>query len=294
MAIPKKKRRKIVVNDTTYYWRVNHHAVLAKNLDHKPDFLPLNELPEILYYTEVYIETGARPTRRIKAHFYDERVHSRRLRNLYLLVTPRIVNAIINHIVKNYDMNEKDVVISNARVLFEGVMEEVCKRENELGRTRYEAFRKAQSEHYYNMANQAMKNNQYYEAINHYYQAVAYDKTNPHKQEALHRSINDANENARLYNLRGFKYRQLALHKTLSDYSLALADVKKAISLDPDYAISYGTYAEICYDLEDMEGFYHYLEMAFQKGMKEKIDGNIHFLLKNEKRYLKLCENYNV
>ncbi|SDI94604.1 hypothetical protein [Chryseobacterium jejuense] len=98
MAIPKKKRRIINVNQTEYYWRKESNNCL-------------------------YIETGQSPNCIIKSYFEN--------RYLYFAV-PQVVKAVIEYTIK-HKLNAKPlVIIENGLELFKAEIERHLQKENEV------------------------------------------------------------------------------------------------------------------------------------------------------------------
>ncbi|MCG8574100.1 MAG: tetratricopeptide repeat protein [Flavobacteriales bacterium] len=90
-------------------------------------------------------------------------------------------------------------------------------------------------------------------------------------------------ENATAYNNRSF------CHFILGNYEAALADINKAIELEPEHKLVHATKAEILGLLDDDEGFYQALEVAISRGIDPKIlDQRVTEKYGKDKRYKKL------
>lgn len=77
----------------------------------------------------------------------------------------------------------------------------------------------------------------------------------------------------------------------------AYADIYKAIEIDANQNIFYGTLAEICFEDNKMNEFYMNLSIALQKGIDAKMLNSakdVYEKVKDEPRFIELLERYNI
>jgi MinD-like ATPase involved in chromosome partitioning or flagellar assembly/Flp pilus assembly protein TadD len=98
-------------------------------------------------------------------------------------------------------------------------------------------------------------------------------------------------ENSSLLNTRANNYRNK------KDFKNAYMDIYKAISINSNEAVYFGTLAEIYYEDEKMEEFYYNLTIALSKGIKEsnmQSAKDIYSKLKDDVRFLELLKKYEL
>jgi tetratricopeptide (TPR) repeat protein len=252
MAIPKKKRRTIVVDDQTYYWRK------ASNI-------------------ELYIETGERYNYVIKAFFTDG----------YEFRYPSIVRAVIEYARANWKAPYGTFRIEEASEIFKKELLASAEKENQLAKERNQQFRERMTWECLDQAKECIQKNELTKAMTLLSSSIGYDKDNTKSQHLLNTIISSANKTPSLYNHRACIYRYK------KEYKKALKDIQQALILDSEFAIAYGTKAEIMYDLGDMEEFFVNYELSLKKGMTQRIDQHIHYALRENERLLGILRKYN-
>lgn len=302
MALPRKKSRTIVVGGETWYWRIqkgieldaesrlrfetSKRLALEKNPGLKKRNISIMFSAGDLKYAKVVhlvaTRAGDKPFM-IKAEFMDcERL------------LPKVVAAVVAYAQSHAQASDKVMEIHNATQVFEDAIAASDEKESELGRIRYTQYKDKESSAHEQEADRNIREGNIDAAIGYLKSAIFYDKTNIHKIRKLDRIISEDQASPRLYNQRAFAY--YGLHQTdpaAGHLEKACRDAIKATELDPDYALAYGTLAEILYAMSDTDGFYKQLETALAKGMKEKIDGDIRFRLKDEARFLALLDRFD-
>lgn len=261
MAIPKKKRRIISVNQTKYYWRKESNRCL-------------------------YIETGQSPNFIIKGYFEEG----------YFAV-PQVVRAVIDYAVYNKLDNQSFVIIENGQELFKKELENHHQNENEISdRKIIEGLEKRSQEGWdeYHAAKKCITEKDYFKALHHLISTVRVDPSKKERWFLLENFISDDIKNAELLNERAFYYRKLSEYEEYKFHCIKAAfnDIEQALKLDPNCAIAYGTLAELLYDQNDIQGFYYNWEKALQKRMTQSIDGWIKFCLKDEKEFIRISKKY--
>lgn len=207
---------------------------------------------------------------------------------------PKVVAAVIAYAQSHSQTSDKVMEIHNATQVFEDAIAASNEKESELGKIWYAQYKIKESSAHEQEADRNIREGNIYEAISDLKSSIFCDKTNIHKIRKLDRIISEDQASARLYNQRAFAYYGLYQTDPAAGYlEKAYRDAIKATELDPDYALAYGTLAEILYAMSDTEGFYKQFENALAKGMKEKIDGDIRFRLKDEPRFLALLDRFD-
>lgn len=302
MALPRKKSRTIVVQGETWYWRTNkgirmdeasklrfaesQRLAREKNPELKGKrFLMMFSGGDLQYVKTVHLiatRTGDKPFM-IKAKFVDcERL------------LPKVVASVIAYAYQHAGPGDRLLEIEDATQIFEDAIAASDEKESELGRIWYTQYKIKESSVNEQMADRYIREGNIYEAIGYLKSSIFYDKTNIHKIRKFDHLIREEQASAKLYNHRAFAYYKLCQINSEGAYlEKGYRDATKAIELDPDYAIAYGTLAEILYKMGDTEGFYRELETALQKGMTEKPDGEIRFKLKDEARFLELLDRFH-
>ncbi len=261
MAIPQKKRRRILVNQTEYYWRKESNRCL-------------------------YIETAQSPTFIVKVYFEKE----------YFAV-PQVVRAVIDYTVANKLDAQSFVIIENGQELFKRELEKHQQRENEISdRKIIELHKKRLQEGWneYHAAKKCITEKDYFKAIHHLINSIRIDPSGKERWSLLENFIFDDIKSAELLNERAFYYRKLYQYEENESYcrKAAFNDIEEALKLNSNCAVAYGTLAELMYDKDDLPGFYYNWEKALQKGMLQPIDGWINFYLKEEKEFKRISEKY--
>lgn len=269
MAIPKKKRRTIIVNKTEYYWRKESNICL-------------------------YIETGKNPNFIIKVFFHDE-----------YFALPGVVRTVINYILSNNLYTRPLIIIENGNELFKTELERQqqkrkeedeerrIKWKQEAEKSKQERIRDGWDE--YRSAKKCITEKNYFEAIRHLLYSIRIDLSKKERWSLLENCIPEDIKDAMLLNQRAFYYRILSKYE--EEYKsycrkAAFNDIEEALKLDPNCAIAYGTLAELLFDEKDLDGFYYNWEIALQKGMTEQIDGWIAFDLKEEEEFIRISKKY--
>lgn len=262
MAIPKKKRRIITVNQTEYYWRRESTRCL-------------------------YIETGQNPNHIIKA-FFDKG---------YFAV-PQVVRAVIDYTVHHQLDTQPLIIIENAHDLFKAELENHQQKEYDIFKKNTIEWIKKRIQESWDLYHSSRKNiieKNYRGAIGDLVSSLLIDSSKKERWTLLENFITDELKEVTLLNIRAFAYRSLS--KRYEDYEshcrkLAFKDIEEAIKLDPDCALSYGILAEFLYDENDLQGFYYNWEKALQKGMTHPIDHIIKFYLKDETEFKRISQKY--
>lgn len=260
MAIPKKKRRTITVNQTKYYWRKDSNICL-------------------------YIETGKSPNFIIKVFFGKG----------YFAV-PKVVHAVIDYVINNKLDNKSSIIIENGEELFKTELERHQEKINEEANektTKWHKKRNKEGWDYYHSAKKCIIEKDYFKAISDIVYSIMIDSSKKERWSLLENFISEDIKNAKLLNERAFKYRWLSKYPEYeSCRKAAFNDIEEALKLDPNCAIAYGTLAELLYDENNLQGFYSNWEKALQKGMTQPIDDFIIFDLKDENEYIRISKKY--
>lgn len=262
MAIPKKKRRIITVNDTEYYWRKENNRCL-------------------------YIENGQSPNFIIKGYF-----------DKGYFAVPQVVRAVIDYTFEHKLNNQPIVLIENAHELFKTEIERHNNNEYEKFKARLKEYNKGRGKEgweHYHFAEKLLGEKNYREAMRYLMYSIHIDSSKEERWSLLENFISEDIKNAELLTIRASTYRDLS--KRYEDYEshcrkLAFKDIEEAIKLDPDCALSYGILAEFLYDENDLQGFYYNWEKALQKGMTHPIDHIIKFYLKDETEFKRISQKY--
>lgn len=301
MALPRKKSRTIVVKGETWYWRTSkgirmdeasklrfaesQKRAIEKNPELKGKRFLMMFGSGDLQYVKTMSLVATRKSEQpfmIKAEFLDcERL------------LPKVVSAVIAYANQHAGSGDRLLEIEDASRLFEQALVGSEEKEAGIGRLRNEQYRMNRSAGFEREADDYILEGKFFDAIRPLRNAIMYDKTNPHKLRKLDHLIRDDHASAALFNQRAFSYYYLYKYDAAPGYlEKAYRDALQAIALDSDYAIAYGTLAEIQYAMGDTEGFYDNLETALQKGMTQVIDGDIGFAVKEQVRYLALLERF--
>jgi tetratricopeptide (TPR) repeat protein len=269
MAIPKKKCRTIIVNNTKYYWRKESNICL-------------------------YIETGRTPNFIIKAFFHEE----------YFAV-PGVVGAVINYTLNNELYKKPLIVIENGNELFKTELErqqQKRKKEDKERKIKWEQKAEVSKQERirdgwdeYRSAKKCIAEKNYFEAILHLLYSIRIDLSKKERWSLLENCIPEDIKDAVLLNERACYYRRLSKYE--EEYKsycrkAAFNDIEEALKLDPNCAIAYGTLAELLFDEKDLDGFYYNWEIALQKGMTQQIDGWIAFDLKEAEEFIRISKKY--
>jgi tetratricopeptide (TPR) repeat protein len=261
MAIPKKKRRIITVNQTEYYWRLESNGCL-------------------------YIETGQSPNHIIKAYF-----------DKGYFAVPQVVRAIIDYTIHHQIDTQPLVIIENAHDVFKAELENHQQKEQNKNDRKIFAWHKDLKEKgwdEYHSAKKCILEKDYFNAIFHFICSIRIDPSRKERWTLLENFITDDNKSAELLNERAYYYRELSTHVEDKSYcrKAAFKDIEEALKLNPDCAIVYGTLAELLYDENDVQGFYYNWEKALHKGMTQSISGWIKFDLKEEAEFKRISKKY--
>lgn len=302
MTLPRKKSRTIVVQDEAWYWRT--HKAIRMDEDSRLRFeeskrLAVEKNPELkgkrfmimahsgeFQYVRIMNLVATRKEGKpfmIKAEFIDcERL------------LPKVVAAVIAYALRHAKPSDKLFEIENATQLFEKTIAVSDEKENSLSKIRYAKYKQDTSQKHELEADRHISEGNLYKAIDELRSSIFYDRANHHKLRKLDNMIREDQASAKLCNHRAFTYYSLHKHDPSGGYlEKAYLDVAKALELDPECAIAYGTLAEILYAMGDTAGFYDKLETALEKGMSQKIDGEISFELKDDARFLALLERFD-
>lgn len=261
MAIPKKKRRTITIDQTEYYWRRESTRCL-------------------------YIETGQSPNHIIKAYF-DKGYFS----------VPQVVRAVIDYTIHHQLDTQPLVIIENAHELFKAELENHQQKEYEFFKRRtieWDKNLKEKGWDEYHAAKKCIIEKDYFNAIFHFISSIRIDPSRKERWALLENFITDDIKSAELLNERAYYYRELSTRVEDKSYcrKAAFKDIEEALKLNPDCGIAYGTLAELLYDENDLQGFYYNWEKALQKGMTQSISGWIRFDLKEEAEFKRISQKY--
>lgn len=302
MALARKKSRTITVQGETWYWRTSkfirmdeaskariaeaRRLAVEKNPELKKQRLSIMFGPSELKYVRVIRLIASRsgsPPLMLEAEFDD-----------YDMILPKVVAAAIAYAINQARPHDRNVYIPDATKLFEKVLAESSEKESNLSQVRYAQYKLNKSREHEQNADRNILEGNIYDAIQDLYNSLFYDLDNSHKLRKLDRLLGDQHASARLYNYRAFCYYKLHRHDPRAGHlEKAYQDSIKAIEMDPEYAIAYGTLAEILYVMSDTEGFYAALETALEKGMTQKIDGEISFELREAPAFLALLDRFS-
>ncbi|WP_185289238.1 hypothetical protein [Chryseobacterium lactis] len=263
MAIPKKKRRTITVNQTEYYWRKVSDRCL-------------------------YIETGQNPNGRIKAYFEKG----------YFAV-PQVVRAVIDYTINNKHDNNPLTIVENGDELFKTELEKHQQKrreenEEQFIRSNIERHQKGWNE--YHTGKKYILEKDYFKALYPLMNSIRIDPLKKERWSLFESFISEDIKSAELLNERANYYRTLS-KDTETQYQsycrkAAFKDIEDALNVNPDCAIAYGTLAELLYDENDLGGFYYNWEKALEKGMTQSIDGFIRFDLKDTDEFIRISQKY--
>lgn len=301
MSLPRKKSRAIVVEGETWYWRTNKGIKMdeaSKLRFAEAQRLAVEKNPELkgkrfgmmfnngdLKYVKtvnfIATRTNDKPFM-IKAEFENcERL------------LPKVAAEVIAYAKRHSEDSKKVVEITNATQIFEPIMAASDEKENSLEKIRYANYKRDASARHELEADRYISTGHLCEAIDELRSSIFYDMANSHKRRKLDRLIADGQASAKLFNHRAFAYYMLHRNDPANGHlEKGYNDVVKAVELDPGYAIAHGTLAEILYMMGDREGFYDSLTTALEKGMTQKIDGEINFELREEPRFLDLLDRF--
>lgn len=291
-----------MVQDETWYWRSHKRIRMDEDsklrfeeskrlaLEKNPDlkgkgFMIMAHSGEFQYVTILNLVATRKEGKplMVKAEF----IHCERL-------LPKVVAAVIAYAKSHSKDTDKVIEIRNATQVFEEVLKASDEKENSLGRIRYANYIQDAGKRHELEADRHIREGHLDKAIDELSSSIFYDRKNSHKLRKLGHLIRDDQASAELYNHRAFAYYKLHRNDPARGHlEKGYTDVVKAIELDPAYAIAYGTLAEILYLMGDREGFYDNLLTALEKGMTQKIDGEINFELREEPRFLDLLDRFN-
>lgn len=177
MAIPKKKRRIITVDQTEYYWRKESNRCL-------------------------YIETGQSPNFIIKGYFEKG-----------YFAAPQVVRAVIDYIHDHKIDTQPFVIIENAHELFKAELERHQQKENEKSDERIIESKKRRSEegwNFYHLAKKGILERDYCEALDNLMSSIMIDSSKKERWSLLENFISEDLKNAELLTMRAITYRRLS------------------------------------------------------------------------------------